>query len=141
MTAVFPAEAPAETIGFLLAVRERVAAGTLTVHVPPVFVLEFFAVINRERWKRNYAAYPEIESDPIPVVHEEVTSEECIRFQEDHKRFLPDTEPHARGADLMYLLVARRLAAPLVTHDRGLLAYRRPFCEVREPGDWLGTYG
>lgn len=128
----------ADSVAFLRRAALAVKAGEVRQRQPPLFVLELFAVVNRRSRTSDRKLYPEIVSDPIPTTIESFTEDDAHELQSHHKLAFPEEAPFTKGADLVYLAIARKHGCTLVSWDTGLLKYgERDFCKVIPPTKWL----
>lgn len=127
-----------ECVEFLRRVHAAHASGRIILREPPLFVLETFAVINRQAAEHLWMRYPEWKLAPLPTTIEPFTEDDAHELMAAHAACYPTTPPYVKGADLVYLALARKHNAALVTTDDGLLRYGSDgFASVIRPSSWL----
>lgn len=89
---------------------------------PPLFILELFATMNRQKQNHSFDLYGPFKTDPLPFKSEPFTDEDAYELQRDHVLYF-DSVPFTKAGDLVYLAVARKHKATLVTGDDSLLKY------------------
>lgn len=137
--AVKPEEAGGSECARLFQVLHRkVRAGDVELYEPPEFLLEVAANLHRQRRNVDSSTLNFLSlENPLTfrdfpfVTEKDVTG--FIRFLQEkygNKAF------ETKAADIIYLLVAHRMSATLVTADDGLLKYADHF-KVISPAQFL----
>lgn len=136
MAAQLPDEAGhAAAAEAMAALAHGTECGTVAVHVPTIFFLEVFAASLRQLDRINRQR----DSSLLPAVGFNLTAQETSLEQVHEffdfysQTFASDVAPEVGGADLYYLIIARRLNATIVTLDKGLLRHDGPVWRVLEP--------
>ncbi|MDI1450457.1 type II toxin-antitoxin system VapC family toxin [Polyangium sp. 6x1] len=126
----------ADAVDFLDRLRAAHAAGQAEVFAPPELWIEVRAAAQKlrrvvvaphGRGMDELLATLGVELVPITSV------EEIDAFFERLARHLRDRAPFTNATDLVYLWVAFRRAAALVTLDAGLIKYHGMVCDVMRP--------
>ena len=129
----------AEALAFIRTIRAHALEGRVEVHEPTEFLLEFFAAYHKRGAQRNINAIvfqhgPE-NVDFAREIHA-VSKEAALHLMDVHRKLLPGQPAFTSGADLVYLALALRLDATLVTVDGKLLSYSA-IAKVMDPTSFL----
>ena len=126
----------ADAVDFLDRLLAARAAGRAEVFAPPELWIEVraaaqklgrFVVTPPRRGMVDLLAALDVELVPIMSVGE------IDAFFDQLKRYVRDRPPFTNATDLVYLWVAFRRGAALVTLDAGLLKYHGMVCDVMRP--------
>lgn len=137
IAAMKPAEAHhPDAVDFLARARE--AQGALELFAPPELWFEVRVAAQKMEKGRHATAPPSMDAllAGLSVALVPMTEvEEIDRLFTDLGRRMHGKAQFANATDLMYLWVAWRMDATLVTLDGGLLKYHGIVCDVTRPQD------
>ena len=114
------------------ALLRRIAAEEIPVIAPTIAIIEVAGALIRrtqdpgvvERSVRLLLQQPGLRLVPITLPFAEAAAKLAISCS-------------LRGADSIYLALARQEGLPLITHDKEILQRGAPFAVVMTPADWL----
>lgn len=126
----------ADSAEFLTDLRDGVRRGAALVFAPPELWIEAHVAV--QKGAKGGARAPALDAAEVlaglSVKLTPITSpEEISAFLEQLARRTYGKAPFANATDLVYLWVAWREGATLITLDRGLLRYHRILCDVIRP--------
>jgi predicted nucleic acid-binding protein len=127
-----PDHAPARA--FVERLRAALASGRASAFGPPELWLEVYVV--EQRLARSRRGAPALGGALDALAVELVAPEglaEISAFLNLLTKRMRGRRPFANATDLVYLWVASRMSATVVTLDQGMLAYHGVVCDVTRP--------